>query len=129
MTSEQTKALVRRHLEEFVNQKNHDVVYETMAEDFHDHDGPGGKPTNREGGRQLMIDWHAAMPDLRVTIEDMIAEGDKVVCRNVWRATAGNGQPFQLKGIVIWRLAAGRLVERWASVDQPAGVGAGGRSR
>jgi predicted ester cyclase len=68
----------------------------------------------------MMIDWHKMMPDLHLTIEDMIAEGDKVVCRNVWRATYKNGRPFQLKGIVIWRLAAGKLVERWASVDNPA---------
>jgi predicted ester cyclase len=120
MTPENAKALVRHHFEEFVNKKNHNIVYETMSDDYLDHDGPGGKPTNREGGRQMMIGWHQAMPDLHVTIEDMIAEGDKVVCRNVWRATYKNGKPFHLKGIVIWRLAAGKLVERWASVDTPS---------
>jgi predicted ester cyclase len=119
MTPDKAKALVRHHFEEFVNKKNHDIVYETMSDDFLDHDGPGGKPTNREGGRQMMVDWHQMMPDLHLTIEDMIAEGDKVVCRNVWRATHQNGKPFYLKGIVIWRLAAGKLVERWASVDNP----------
>ena len=117
MTTEQAKALVRRHFEEFVNKKNHDIVYETMSDDFYDHDGPGGKPANREGGRQMMTNWHQMMPDLHLTIEDMIAEGDKVVCRAVWRATDKNGKPFLLKGIVIWRLAEGKLVERWASVE------------
>lgn len=117
MTRDQAKAIVRHHFEEFVNRKNHDVVYQTMSEDYVDHDGPGGRPTDREGGRHMMIEWHRAMPDLHLTIEDMIAEGDKVVCRNVWRATYGDGTSFQLKGIVIWRLAAGRLVERWASVE------------
>ena len=109
MTPEQAKALVRRHFEEFVNKKNHDIVYETMSEDFYDHDGPGGKPADREGGRQMMTNWHQMMPDLHLTIEDMIAEGDKVVCRAVWRATDKNGKPFLLKGIVIWRLAEGKL--------------------
>jgi predicted ester cyclase len=120
MTPDKTKALVRRHFEEFVNRKNHDIVFETMSDDYLDHDGPGGRPTDREGGRRMMIEWHHAMPDLRLTIEDMIAEGDKVVCRNVWTATYKNGKPFHMKGIVIWRLVAGRLVERWASVDTPS---------
>lgn len=120
MSSEEAKALVRRHFEEFVNKKNHDVVYDTMAEDFYDHDGPGGRPGNREIGRKMMTAWHQSTPDLHVTIEDMIAEGDKVVCRNVWRGTRG-GRPSVFKGIVIWRIAGGKLVERWASVDEVSG--------
>ena len=113
MTADQAKALVRRHFEEFVNRKNHDIVYETMAADFLDHDGPG----DREGGRRMMGDWHGNMPDLHVAIEDIIAEDDNVVCRNVWTATYPNGKPFRLKGIVIWRIAEAKLAERWASVD------------
>ena len=66
----------------------------------------------------MMRGMHARFPDLHVTIEDMIAEGDKVVCRNVWRATDGT-KKIQFKGIVIWRFADGRIVERWASVDPP----------
>lgn len=118
MSTEKAKALVRRQFEEFVNRKNHDIVYETMSDDFCDHDGPGGMPTDREGGRQMMIAWHRMMPDLHLTIEDMIAEEDRVACRVVWRATAEGGRPFQLKGIVIWRLSAEKLVERWASVAE-----------
>jgi hypothetical protein len=56
-----------------------------MTREFHDHDGPGGKPTDVIGDEQVMRAMHKAMPNLRLTIEDMIAEGDKVMCRNVWR--------------------------------------------
>ena len=119
MTSDEAKAFVRRHFEEFVNRKNHDIVMETLSDDFHDHDGPDGKSTDREGDRRMMIAMHEQIPDLSLTIEDMIAEGNKVVCRNIWRGTRKDGKRIEFKGIVIWRLADGRLVERWASVALP----------
>jgi predicted ester cyclase len=120
MTTEEAKAFVLHHFEEFVNKKNHDVVLQTLSDDFYDHDGPGGKPTDREGDRRLMIAMHQQIPDLHLTIEDMIAEGDKVVCRNVWRGTARGGRKVEFKGIVIWRLAGEKIVERWAEVALPS---------
>jgi len=120
MTSDEMKVYVRRHFEAFVNEKNVDIADETLAPDFLDHDGPGGKSIDREGDKAMMRGMHARLPDLEVTIEDMIAEGDKVVCRNVWRATDGaSGKKISFKGIVIWRFANGRIVERWASVEAP----------
>ena len=60
------------------------------------------------------------LAQLHVTIEDMISEDDKVVCRNAWRATdALSGKLISLKGIVIWRFANDKIVERWASVEPP----------
>ena len=118
--SDRAKEFVRRHFEEFVNRKNHDVVFVTLADDFMDHDGPNGQPTDRHGDREMMIRMHAQIPDLQVTIEDIIAENDKVVCRNVWRGTTTAGRKIEFKGIVIWRLAGGKLVERWASVIMPS---------
>jgi steroid delta-isomerase-like uncharacterized protein len=120
MTSDEMKAYVRRHFEAFVNQKNIDIADETLAEDFLDHDGGGGKPVNREEDKAMMRGMQARYPDLHVTIEDMIAESDKVVCRNVWRATdPASGKKLSFKGIVIWRFAHGKIVERWASVEPP----------
>jgi len=119
MTIAEAKAFVRRHFEEFVNEKNHDIVLETLSNDFYDHDGPGGKPTDREGDRRMMIAMHDQIPDLHLTIEDMIGENDKVGCRNVWRGTAKDGRKIEFKGIVIWRLQGGKIVERWASVALP----------
>jgi steroid delta-isomerase-like uncharacterized protein len=120
MTPDAMKAYVQRHFQEFVNAKNVDIANETLADDFLDHDGPGGRPIDRDGDRAMMRAMQERFPDLRVTIEDMIAEGDKVVCRNVWRATdPASGKKIQFKGIVIWRLADGKLVERWASVEPP----------
>ena len=120
MTSDEMKAYVRRHFEAFVNQKNVDIADETLAVDFLDHDGPGGKAVGREEDKAMMRGMHTRYPDLHVTIEDVIAEADKVVCRNVWRATdPTSGKAISFKGIVIWRFAHGRIVERWASVEPP----------
>jgi len=57
---------------------------------------------------------------LRVQIEDMIAEDDRVVARNRWTATnPQTGQPFEFRGIVIWRIASRQLAERWAFLEPP----------
>jgi len=82
LTLDQMKRFVRDHFEEFVNRRNAAVIRKNMTADFYNHDGPGGRPTGAHGDEQMMIGMHKAMPDLRLTIEDMIAEGDKVMCRN-----------------------------------------------
>ena len=87
LTLDQMKKFVRDHFDDFVNQRNASVIRKNMTPHFYDHDGPGGKPTGREGDEQMMLGMYNAMPDLHLTIEDMIAEGDKVVCRNIWRWT------------------------------------------
>lgn len=117
MNLEQSKAFIRNHFEELVNRKNHRVIYENLAENFVDHDGPTGGLTDRESNYRMMTELHRQMPDFRVRIEDMIAEGDKVVCQNVWTGTRPDGSRFEIRGIVIWRIAGGKIVERWASVE------------
>ena len=87
LTPDQMKQFVRRHFEEFVNNRNAAVIHTNMTSDFCDHDGPGGAPADAAGDERMMLGMYKAMPDLKVTIEDMLAEGDKVVCRNVWRWT------------------------------------------
>jgi len=54
-------------------------------------------------------------PDIHVTIEDIIAEGEKVVVRNTWRVTDQESQQrIEFGGIVIWRISQGKLAEPWA---------------
>jgi len=120
LTLEQMKQFVRDHFEDFVNKRNAAVIRNNMAPDFHDHDGPGGKPTNLTGDEQMMIGMYKVMPDLQLTIEDMIAEGDKVVCRNIWRWTDSSGKKMQFHGFVLWRFEGDRMAERWATVTAPA---------
>jgi hypothetical protein len=87
LTLGQMKTFVRDHFEEFVNRRNAAVIRNNMTPEFYDHDGPGGRPTGADGDEQMMVAMYKSMPDLHLTIEDMLAEGDKVMCRNVWRWT------------------------------------------
>lgn len=121
LTPEQMKQFVWDHFEDFVNKRHASVIRKNMTPDFYDHDGPGGKPTGVDGDEQMMLSMYAAMPDLHLTIEDMVAEGDKVVCRNIWRWTdPKSGQKLQFHGFVLWRFQGSQIAERWATVTPPA---------
>ena len=91
-----------------------------MTADFYDHDGPSGKPTGVDGDEQMMIAMYKSIPDLYVTIEEMVAKGDKVMCRNIWRFTdTASRQKMQFQGFVLWRFEEERIAERWATVTSP----------
>ena len=121
LSPDQMKQRVRDHFEDFVNRRKPEVIHANMAPDFFDHDGPGGRPTGIEGDEKMMRGMYETMPDLKLTIEDMIAEGDKVVCRNIWRWTdKSSGKKMQFHGFVMWRFDGERIAERWAAVTAPA---------
>jgi predicted ester cyclase len=117
---DEMKQFVLDHFEDFVNNRNAAVIHQNMTPDFYDHDGPGGKPTGIEGDEQMMVALYKAMPDLRISVEEMIAEGDRVVCRNIWRWTdSASGKKMQFHGFVLWRFEGGKIAERWATVTPP----------
>ncbi|MBV8513912.1 MAG: ester cyclase [Acidobacteria bacterium] len=120
LNTEQMKEFVRNHFEDFVNKRNAAVIRKNMTSDFYDHDGPSGKPTDLAGDEQMMVAMYKAMPDLKVTIEEMVAESDKVVCRNIWRWTDTSGKKMQFHGFVLWRFEADKIAERWATVTPPS---------
>ena len=121
LTPQQMKDFVQDHFEEFVNKRNAAVIRKNMTPDFFDHDGPGGKPTGIDGNEQMMVAMYKNMPDLHITVEEMIAEGDKIVCRNIWRWTdTASGKKMQFQGFVLWRFEGNKIAERWATVTPPA---------
>jgi predicted ester cyclase len=121
LTLEQMKKFVRDHFEDFVNKRNAAVIRKNMTPHFHDHDGPGGKTTDMAGDEQMMIGMYKLMPDLYLTIEDITAEDDKVVCRNIWRWTdTASGKKMEFHGFVLWRFEGDKIAERWATVTPPA---------
>ncbi|MGB7553928.1 MAG: ester cyclase [Candidatus Korobacteraceae bacterium] len=117
MSSGEMKSFIRNHFDQFVNRKNLDVADVNFASDFVDHgtDVPPGTPPGPAGAKQYVGNALKRFPDMKVTIEDIIAEDDKVVVRNTWRATdPETGNKLQFGGIVIWRIAGGKIAERWA---------------
>ena len=127
MSTEDNKALVHRFFQEFWDQKNLAVADELLAATHVDHTpgSPPGLPPGPEGFKQFASVYFAAFPDLRLTIEDMVAEGDKVVTRWTSHAThTGNlfgipptGKSTSITGITISRLAGGKAVETWTNFD------------
>ena len=85
--SEEHKAIVRRIIEEFFNTGNLEVVDEIFATDYVDHNPSNPELHGIENIKRSVSDWRAAFPDTHNTIEDMVAEGDKVVARWITRAT------------------------------------------
>lgn len=122
MTHDEAKDFVRTHFEEFVNRKNLDIADVNFAPEFVDHgsDVPPNLPQGPAGAKAYVGSALRQFPDLHVTIHDAIAEDDKVVVRNTWRATnPASGSAIHFSGIVIWRIAHRQLVERWAYLEPP----------
>jgi len=122
MTHDEAREFIRNHFEEFVNRKNVDIGNVNFAPNFVDHgaDVPAGVPPGPAGAIQYVAAALKRFPDLHVQIEDMIAEEDRVVVRNHWTATdSQTGKKLEVRGIVIWRIAARKIVERWAYLESP----------
>ena len=111
MSTAENKAIVRRWSEELFNQGNLEVADEIVAPTYRRHDP--GAPFAVEGPedlKRLVSMLRAQVPDLHISVEDVIAEGDKVVTRY----TFAQGKS---SGIQIFHLADGKIVESWANRD------------
>jgi len=118
------KQFVRNHFEDFVNRKKSEVALKNFSADFLDHDEPTGVEVGPEAAKKMMEATYQRWPDLKVKIEDILAEDDKVVVRNSWTATeAATGQMIEFQGFVLWRFANKKIVERWATITPPTPIG------
>jgi steroid delta-isomerase-like uncharacterized protein len=123
--SEQNKAQIRRVIEEAYNRGDLGVVDEVAASDLVIH-ASSEEIRGPEGAKQYIVALRAGFPDLRLTIEDQIAEGDKVVTRWTARGThrgtfqnvPATGRKIRLSGTDIDRIIGGKVVECWAHVDE-----------
>lgn len=125
MTHEEMKSFIRGHFDEFVNRQNLDIADINFAPSFVDHgaDVPPGLPPGPDGAKQYVGGAYKRFPDIHVTIEDMIAEDDKVVVRNRWTGTdATSREHVEFSGIVIWRIEGRQIQERWAFLQTPRPV-------
>jgi steroid delta-isomerase-like uncharacterized protein len=127
MSAEDNKVTMRRLYEEVINTGDHDRAEEFIAPDMYDHDPslPENLRHGTEGFKYFFSMAREAFPDLQFTIEDMIAEGEKVVTRFTLRGTqegeflgmAPTGKRVEVTGIDITRFSDGKMVEHWANTD------------
>jgi predicted ester cyclase len=123
LTPEEMKSFVRKHFDDFVNRKQSDVALKNFSEDFLDHDEPGGAVAGPLAAKTMMEHAYQIWPDLHVRVEEILAEGDKVVVRNVWTATEkSSGKKIRFSGFVLWRFAHRKIVERWATLTPPTEI-------
>jgi steroid delta-isomerase-like uncharacterized protein len=124
--SEQNKAALRRLFEEFWNKGNLSVADEVLAPNYSHHDPATpdfGKGPESEKKRAHL--YRTAFPDCRITVEDLIAEGDTVMARWTCRGThkgelrgiAPTGKQINISGISIGRFDGGKVVEGWVNWD------------
>jgi steroid delta-isomerase-like uncharacterized protein len=123
--SEQNKAQIRRVIEEVYNRGDLGLVDELAASDLVIH-ASSQEIHGREGAKQYVAALRAGFPDLHFTVQDQIAEGDKVVTRWTARGThrgefqnvPATGREIRLVGADIDRVIGGKVVECWAHVDE-----------
>ena len=110
MSTEQNKAVVRRFVEEVLNNQDLALADVLLAPDYVNHLAPGG----REDFKQFNTMLRSALPDLKihVSIEHMVAEGDYVVVRASMHIT-NNGKEATGSGLGEYRFANGKIVEDW----------------
>jgi steroid delta-isomerase-like uncharacterized protein len=124
MSTEDNKTLVRRFYEDAFNQRNLALVDE-LCSTTHVFHNPPTTLHGREEFKQLLSVYLTAFPDARFTVEDEIAEGEKVTSRYTFRGThqgelmgiPPTGKQVTVTGIIINRIAGGQSVEGWLNFD------------
>jgi predicted ester cyclase len=119
------KRLVRRFYKEVYGDWNLALVDDVVSPRFISHDWPEDSPIGPQGFRAFYSAIRTALPDARYEVDDLISEGDKVVVRwrllgthqGDFRGIVPTGRAVVLKGIAIYRVDGGKLMERWVVTD------------
>lgn len=118
------KALVRSHFDAIWSGDD-DAIRAQLAEGFVDHSATPGMASGAGGVTEGARRMRAVFPDMTVTIDHAVAEGELVAVNATWRGTqrgpfqgiAATNRSVTFTGMVLWRIVEGRLAERWAQVD------------
>lgn len=125
MSSEHNKTIARRFFEDAYNTGNVALLEQLLAPTYVDYKAPPGTPDGPQGIAAIITMFRQAFPDLRFTIEDQVAEGDKVVTRYTFRGTQQGelmgipptGKQVSIGGISIYRITDGKMQQAWIEYD------------
>jgi steroid delta-isomerase-like uncharacterized protein len=130
VSAELNKAIVSRFYEELWNTRNMSVADETFAADCVTHQlqsgvVSAGELRNPEAVKRHVAEWLVGFPDLRFTVEQILAEGDQVVSRSVmhgthagtWLGISPTGKQVSIRMFVVHRIANGKIAEDWVLVE------------
>jgi predicted ester cyclase len=121
MSLDANKQVIRAYVETVFNHRQVDRADQVVAADYLDHAALPGQAPGLEGAKTKWAMYLAGIPDLRVTIEELVAEDDKVGVRRSYAGThqgellgiAPTGKQVRIGGISIFRLAGGKIAEQW----------------
>jgi steroid delta-isomerase-like uncharacterized protein len=119
------KQLAQRWFAEVMNEGNEDVIDELCAENFVDHDPLPGTGPDREGIHDFVKLIRSAFPDLETTVDDIIAEGDRIAVRSTFRGThqgdfmgvAATGKRVEVSTYDFVRFENDQAAEHWGTID------------
>ncbi|MEM4290433.1 MAG: ester cyclase [Nitrososphaerota archaeon] len=130
MTAEQNKTVVRKIIEE-VNRDHSDSNIDNILSKFYSgefvyHGTGAGETLDRNGIKEFLSIYFAAFPDMNLEIQDLVAEGDKVVYRMTAKGThkgdligiPATGRTFSVRTIGIMMFKDGKVVEEWENFDE-----------
>ena len=123
MSAEENKALYRQWIEEVFNKRQTDRIGDFVASDIVEH--TPNFQSGLEGARQGVGVFLTAFPDLRVTVEEVVAEGDRLVARlsasgtqkGSFQGIPPTGREMTVAGMDMWRVAGGKCAEHWLEMD------------
>jgi steroid delta-isomerase-like uncharacterized protein len=123
--SNEKKVILQRFFTELFNQAKLSVADELVAANYLNHNAAPGETSGREGLKQFVTNLHGAWADLTFTVEDQVAEGDKVTTRFTITGThqgefvgiPATGKPIRVQAINIHRVANGQIQEGWLEWD------------
>ena len=122
---EENKTLARHWWEEIWVKGNLNAVDELCSPDYLFYDPRGGDPLDREGYKQDVMEWFNSFVEVEAPVQDIVAEGDKVVIRWTWSGThvaefwgaLPTGRQITMTGITILQIVGGKIVEEWEESD------------
>ena len=125
MSESENVSVIARFLEEVINQGRLEQADELVAVDFVELDPLPGQRQGREGLKEVIGMMRTAFPDIHWMVEETVASGDKVVTRFTWTGThrgaflgvSASGRSVSVKGVVIDRLAAGKMADSRILMD------------
>lgn len=126
MSLEENKEVIRRSVSEFWNTGDVDALDRIYGKEYMGHDPDGFFAGTREQFRQTAQAIFAGFSDMEVIIDDLIAEGDKVVKKWTSRSVhtgefmgiPPTGKAMEITGTTVYRIAGGKIVECWSNADR-----------
>mgnify|MGYP001544927392 CR=1 FL=1 len=123
--TEKNKATYQRFIQEVFNKGRLELLPEILSPTYVLHDAPAGMAQGPDAIKQTVTMFRAAFPDLEITLEELVAEGNKVCARSMMRGThkgtlfgkPASGKKVEVPGLTMVTVIEGRVIESWVRND------------